>query len=78
MNGVDAICFTAGIGENDKGARKGISAYLGYLGAFIDDEKNNVRGENRIISTDDSKVKIVLLPTNEELAIARDTQKLVK
>ena len=78
MNGVDVICFTAGIGENDKGARKGISAYLGYLGAFIDDEKNNVRGENRIISTDDSKVKIVLLPTNEELAIARDTQKLVQ
>ncbi len=78
MNGVDAICFTAGIGENDKGARKGISEYLGYLGASIDDEKNNVRGENRIISTDDSKVKIVLLPTNEELAIARDTLRLTK
>ena len=78
MNGVDAIAFTAGVGENDKNMRKDICAYLGYLGAFIDDEKNNIRGENRVISTDDSKVKVLLLPTNEELAIARDTLRLTK
>ena len=53
-------------------------AYLGYLGVKIDDERNNVRGEERLISTDDSKVQVYLLPTNEELAIARDTLKLTK
>ena len=78
MNGVDAIAFTAGVGENDKQMRKDICAYLGFLGIEIDDEKNNIRGENRIISTDDSKVKVLLLPTNEELAIARDTLRLTK
>ena len=78
MNGVDAISFTAGVGENDKEARKRIvEEYLGYLGAKIDDERNNVRGEERLISSDDSKVKIFLIPTNEELAIARDTKRLV-
>ncbi len=51
---------------------------LGYLGVKIDDERNNVRGEERIISTDDSKVKVLLVPTNEELAIARETLALVK
>ena len=76
MNGVDAICFTAGVGENDKGARKRICAYLGYLGVKIDDEKNDIRGEERVISTDDSKVKVMLIPTNEELAIARETVRL--
>ncbi len=78
MNGVDAICFTAGIGENDKAIRKAICSYLGYLGIEIDDEANNVRGEKRVISTADSKVKVMLLPTNEELAIARETYKLCK
>ena len=78
MNGVDAICFTAGIGENDKDVRKGICSYLGYLGIEIDDEANNVRGEKRVISTADSKVKVMLLPTNEELAIARETYRLCK
>lgn len=78
MNGVDAISFTAGVGENDKKARKRIvEEYLGYLGAKIDDERNNVRGEERLISSDDSRVKIFLIPTNEELAIARDTKRLV-
>lgn len=78
MNGVDAISFTAGVGENDKNARKRIvEEYLGYLGAKIDDERNNVRGEERLISSDDSRVKIFLIPTNEELAIARDTKRLV-
>ncbi len=78
MNGVDAICFTAGVGENDINTRKEVCEYLGYLGVEIDDEANNVRGERRIISTADSKVKVILLPTNEELAIARETFKLCK
>lgn len=78
MNGVDAICFTAGIGENDKAIRKGICEYLGYLGVEIDDEANNIRGEKRVISTADSKVKVMLIPTNEELAIARETYRLCK
>ncbi len=78
MNGIDAISFTAGVGENDKNMRKKICAYLGFLGVKIDDERNNVRGENRLISTDDSKVKVFLMPTNEELAIARDTLRLTQ
>ena len=78
MNGVDAIAFTAGVGENDKNARKRIvEDYLGFLGAKIDDERNDVRGKEALISADDSKVKIFLIPTNEELAIARDTLRLV-
>lgn len=78
MNGVDAIAFTAGVGENDKVTRKNVCEYLGYLGVKIDDEANNVRGERRIISAPDSKVKVMLIPTNEELAIARETLRLVK
>ena len=78
MNGVDAIAFTAGVGENDKVTRKKVCEYLGYLGVKIDDEANNVRGERRIISAPDSKVKVMLIPTNEELAIARETLRLVK
>lgn len=78
MNGVDAIAFTAGIGENNIEMRAHVASHLGYLGAKIDPEKNNVRGEERIISTDDSKVKLLLVPTNEELAIARETLALVK
>ena len=70
--------YTAAIGENDKDVRKGICSYLGYLGFEIDDVANNVRGELRVISTADSKVKVMLLPTNEELAIARETYKLCK
>ncbi len=77
MNGVDAIVFTGGIGENDATLRKEVCANLGYLGAFIDDEANAKRGENKI-STDDSKVSIYVIPTNEELAIARDTLALAK
>ncbi|KAB0577974.1 acetate kinase [Fusobacterium naviforme] len=76
MNGVDAIAFTAGVGENDATMRKNICSYLGYLGVEIDDERNHVRGELRLISADSSKVKVFLLPTNEELAIARDTLRL--
>ncbi len=78
MNGVDAIAFTAGVGENDIKTRKAICEYLGYLGVKIDDEANNVRGERRVISAADSKVKVMLIPTNEELAIARETLRLTK
>ncbi|MCI8659415.1 MAG: acetate kinase [Lachnospiraceae bacterium] len=78
MNGVDAIAFTAGVGENDKAARKAICSYLGYLGVKIDDEANDVRGKNAVISAADSKVKVMLLPTNEELAIARETKRLTE
>ena len=78
MNGVDAIAFTAGVGENDKAGRKAICSYLGYLGVEIDDEANDVRGEERVISSANSKVKVMLIPTNEELAIARETMALVQ
>ena len=79
MNGVDAISFTAGVGENDKVTRQiVIDEYFSYLGAKVDPERNNVRGKERLISTDDSKVKIFLIPTNEELAIARDTKRLIE
>lgn len=78
MNGVDVICFTAGVGENGPNTRKGICEYLGYLGVKLDDEANLVRGEEKIISTPDSRVTVICLPTNEELAIARETVELVK
>lgn len=78
MNGVDAIAFTAGIGENAPLVREKVVSYLGYLGAELDAEANKKRGENNVISTADSKVKVVVVPTNEELAICRDTVALVK
>lgn len=78
LNGVDAIAFTAGIGENNIKMRKDVCSSLTYLGVKLDEEKNNVRGEERIISADDSKVQVLLVPTNEELAIARETLALVK
>ena len=78
MNGVDAIAFTAGVGENDKVTRKAVCEYLGYLGVKIDDEANDVRGKRTMISAPDSKVKVMLIPTNEELAIARETLALVQ
>ncbi len=77
MNGVDAIAFTAGIGENDPDLRQYVCENLGYLGVKIDDEKNHVRGQEIKISTDDSKVDVFVIPTNEELAIARDTLALI-
>ena len=78
MNGVDAITFTAVVGENAPDLRKDICDYLGYLGVELDEEKNeNVHGETTVISTPESKVKVIVLPTNEELAIARETAKLV-
>ena len=78
MNGVDAIAFTAGIGENTSFIRKMIMNYFGYLGITLDEKKNVVRGEEEIISTPDSKVTVCVIPTNEELAIARETVALVK
>lgn len=78
MNGVDAVCFTAGIGENSPETREAVCEYLGYLGIAIDKEQNKKRGEDVVISTPDSKVKVMVIPTNEELAIARETAALVK
>ena len=78
MNGVDAIAFTAGFGENNGIMREYVCSFLGYLGVEIDKEKNSVRGEETIVSTPNSKVKVLVVPTNEELAIARETMELVK
>jgi len=78
MNGVDAIVFTAGIGENDKTLRKEVAAGLSYLGIAIDDEKNAIRGEEIDISAEGSKVKTLVIPTNEELMIALDTKDIVE
>ena len=77
MNGVDAIVFTAGVGENDVTMRELICNEMGNLGIKLDLVKNKVRGKETIISMEDSKVKILLIPTNEELMIARDALKLV-
>ena len=77
MNGVDAIIFTAGVGENDIAMRDIICNDLGNLGIKLDVVKNKVRGKEMIISREDSKVKVLLIPTNEELMIARDTFNIV-
>ena len=78
MNGVDNIVFTAGIGENDHGVRELVLGYLGYLGIEIDEEANNTRGQEIMISKPGSKVNVMVIPTNEELAIARETVALLK
>ena len=77
MNGVDAIAFTAGIGENVGLVREKICSYLGYLGITLDAEANAKSGDNCVISAADSKVKVAVIPTNEELAICRETVALV-
>ena len=77
MNGVDAIVFTAGIGENAIPVREKVVSYLGYLGVTLDKDANAHRGEEIVISTPDSKVKVAVIPTNEELAICRETVALV-
>ncbi|MCU6763462.1 Acetate kinase [uncultured Roseburia sp.] len=77
MNGVDAIAFTAGIGENAPIVREKVLSYLGYLGIKLDAEANGKRGDDNVISTADSKVKVCVIPTNEELAIARETVALI-
>ena len=77
LNGVDVITFTAGVGENDPETRAAICEYLGFMGVKIDPAKNNVRGKECVISADDSKVQVWVVPTNEELMIAQDTAELV-
>lgn len=77
MNGVDAIAFTGGIGENATPVREAVVKSLGYLGITLDEEANQTRGENKIISTPDSKVTVAIVPTNEELAICQETAELV-
>lgn len=78
MGGVDAIAFTAGVGENDKITRKKVCEHMAFLGIEVNDEANAKRGEEILISTPESKVAVLVIPTNEELAIARETLALVK
>lgn len=78
MNGVDAIVFTAGLGENNHIMREYICSYLGYLGVEIDVKENAVRSVEKVVSSANSKVKVMVIPTNEELAIARETVELLK
>lgn len=78
MNGVDVICFTAGVGENDGKVRAKVLSYLGYLGITLDEEANQARGKEVRLSAADSKVTVLLVPTNEELAICRETVSIIK
>ena len=78
MKGLDAIVFTGGIGENQINVRKRILDYLTWIGVELDDEANNVKGEERLISTQDSKIKVYLVPTDEEMVIAKDTKAIVE
>ena len=78
MNGIDAIVFTAGLGEKNAIVRKEICSYFTFLGVEIDDEQNAKRGEDVVISTENSKIKVLVVPTNEELKIAKETLELVK
>ena len=78
MGGVDAIIFTAGVGENGPELREAITSGLEFMGVKLDAKKNKVRGEERIISTEDSRVKVLVIPTNEELMIAMDTMEIVQ
>lgn len=78
MNGVDVICFTAGVGENGPLVRTMVCDYFGYMGIQLDEEANQKRGEDIVITTPDSRTKVMVIPTNEELAIARETVRLVK
>lgn len=77
MNGVDAIIFTAGLGENSASMRSAICKDMCFLGIELDEARNNIRGKEAVLSKEGSKVKVLLIPTNEELMIARDTMKLV-
>ncbi len=78
MQGIDAIVFTAGIGENAGTTRQGVCDYLKFMGVKLDEEKNKIRGEEIEISAPDSKIRVFVIPTNEELVIARDTKDLVQ
>ena len=77
MNGVDVIAFTAGAGENNATVRELVGQYIGFLGTNIDAEKNKSRGEEIILSDPGSKVITMVVPTNEELVIARETKKII-
>ena len=77
LNGVDVVVFTAGLGENSASMRAKICEGLNYLGIEIDAKRNNIRGEEALISSDASKTKVLVIPTNEELMIARDTYEIV-
>ena len=77
MNGIDVITFTAGVGEKCPESREAICKHLEFLGVDLDLQRNNVKGEERLISRPDSKVKVYVIPTNEELMIARDTKEIV-
>lgn len=77
MGGIDVIAFTAGVGENQKNIRKGILDYLGFMGVKLDLEKNDTKSDEREISAPDSKIKVYIVPTDEELVIARDTKRLI-
>ena len=77
MGGVDAIVFTAGVGENDAATRMAVASGLEFMGVKMDAEANNVRGKETVISSADSKVKVLLIPTDEELMIAMDTAEIV-
>ena len=77
MNGIDAIVFTGGVGENQINIRRGICEKLEFMGVKIDVEANNVRGEERLITKPESKIRAYIIPTNEELMIAKETEKLV-
>ena len=77
MKGIDYIIFTGGIGENQINIRKGICEKLEFMGVKLDLDENNMRGEEKVISTPDSKVKVYVIPTNEELMIAKETMRLV-
>ncbi|MBQ8918142.1 MAG: acetate kinase, partial [Oscillospiraceae bacterium] len=78
MGGVDAIVFTGGIGENDASVRADVCAGMEWMGLKFNAEANNVRGKETLLSTEDSKVQVWLIPTNEELMIARDTRDIVE
>lgn len=78
MDGVDAIAFTAGVGENDISFREKVANRLSFFGVQVDHDKNDIRGEERVISTEQSKIKVLLIPTNEELMIVRDIERLKK
>ena len=78
MNGVDYIIFTGGIGENQINIRKGICEKLEFMGVKLNLDNNNMRGEEKVISTDDSKIKVYVIPTNEELMIAKETKRLIE
>ena len=78
MGGIDAIIFTGGVGENQVSIRKGVCDQLKFMGVDIDDERNNVRSEEKLVSKDSSKIEVWVIPTNEELMIAKETEKLCK